>query len=346
MTIAFNRRHAVANGAALATQVSAGSISSRGAVVAKPLLIASEIQVQEGLVPPFKTRVGLLRRMSKLAYLLVRPIVRPLAWRVRTFLHGDMSAQIQHMRAAEAGTSASLDSLLAQGHTISELLAGFASVTPGYRTRTQLRRKVHQFHAGSAIGDAITNAMLLLQQELRTMGYESEIFVEHVGNGLAQRLHPLHALPMNNDHVLLVHHSMGHGGFAQVLRSAAPKVLIYHNITPPNLLAHNPFMQRAAELGRTQLAKWRDHVVAALPDSVFNGLELRRLGFPCVREAMLLFDLDTLLARAKAAPLRAAGSAFTVLFVGREVPSKGQADLVDAFAHFARRYQRSTGRTA
>lgn len=47
---------------------------------------------------------------------------------------------------------------------------------------------INQFHSGSAVGDAITNQMLLIQDILRKEGYESEIYVEHIGEGLGNRL--------------------------------------------------------------------------------------------------------------------------------------------------------------
>ena len=40
-------------------------------------------------------------------------------------------------------------------------------------------RAVHQFHSGSAVGDAVTNGMLLTRRLLRRLGYRSEIFVQH-----------------------------------------------------------------------------------------------------------------------------------------------------------------------
>jgi glycosyltransferase involved in cell wall biosynthesis len=285
-------------------------------------------------VKPAPPRLRPGRLFLKLAYFLVRPVLRPLAWRMRTFLQRDVTTLLLEIRDGQvAGLQAM--SQLRQRDT------GVDKTPPTPRPPAGLRRKVHQFHAGSAHGDAITNAMFLIQRELRSLGYESEIFVEHLAPGLEQRLHPLAALPVHNDHVLLVHHSMGHDGFERVLASPAPKLLIYHNITPPALLAFNPFLQRAAALGRRQLVQLRDHVVAAIADSSFNGVELRRLGFPCVREATLLFDVDRLVARA--IQRDRADAPFTVLFVGREVPSKGQADLVEAFACFAQRYQARSG---
>lgn len=299
--------------------------------------------------PPVPLRprvVRQLRRLARLCYFVVRPVVRPAAWRLRSFLLRDSVQTLTELRVSQDATRRDLQGLAAQLQGIADLMeqggAGVGRTPP--RAQLRLRRKVHQFHAGSATGDAITNAMLLLRRRLRAMGYESEIFAENIGAGLEGELLPIDALPMQDDHVLLVHHSMGHDGFARVAASSAQKLLIYHNITPPALLAHDPHMQRAAELGLRQLAQWRQGVVAALADSVFNGMALRRLGFPCVLEATLLFDTAQLQHVARQNPPRDPAEPYTVLFVGRIVPSKGQADLVEAFAAFARRWRAASAR--
>eukprot|EP01037_Dinobryon_pediforme_P006003 gene6003-6075_t len=281
-----------------------------------------------------------LRKVALALYRVVRPVARPLAWRARGFLQRDVLHRLQEISANQSG----LLTLLQQIEARSGSLPGPATVRQGRSGPGLPRRKVHQFHAGSATGDAITNAMFLLQRELRAWGYDSEIFVEHVAEGLQDRLHGLDALPLHDDHVLLVHHSMGHAGFERMLASPAPKVLIYHNITPPALLAFNPFLQQAAEQGRRQLSVLRGHVVAALADSAFNAVELHRLGFSAPREAPLLFDVERLIAGAKGCARRETG--FVVLFVGREVPSKGQAALVVAFAAFEHAYRLATGLAA
>ncbi|HMK80983.1 MAG TPA: glycosyltransferase [Xanthobacteraceae bacterium] len=203
-------------------------------------------------------------------------------------------------------------------------------------------RAVHQFHAGSATGDAITNAMLLTQDWLRRQGYASEIFVGSPPAELADRLRPFSEIPWHDDYVLIVRHSIGHDLLDQIIALPAPKILIYHNITPPELFADNPGMQHYLELGRRQLALLRPHIVAALADSEYNALELRQLGFDPVRECPFLFDIDAMLARAGAPRSKADAEAFTVLFVGRIVPSKGQADLVEAFGYFHAQFERKS----
>ncbi len=294
-----------------------------------------------------------VRWFIKIAYLCVRPVLRPVAWRTRGFMLNDVLPQLEQLRASQTELGRNLASV-ANRQALSLEAAHVVAPPPLVRLEASvrvaaggapLRRKVHQFHAGSATGDAITNALLLIRDRLRADGYESEIYVEHLGVGLEHELLPLDALPMQDDHVLLVHHSMGHARFADVAASPAPKVLVYHNITPPELLTHDVGLQQASKLGRAQLRQWRDLVVAAVADSAYNGLELRKLGFASVTEATLLFDIDALLRRGAAKPddgeaNDAANRPFTVLFVGRMVASKGQAELVDAFAAFAAAFVR------
>lgn len=191
-------------------------------------------------------------------------------------------------------------------------------------------RAVHQFHSGSAVGDAITNSMILVRGLLRGLGYRSEIFVEHRDPALAGELRTIAAFPAHGDAVLLVRHSMGYDALERVMALPVPKVLLYHNITPPEFL-ETPELQHYARLGREQLAAWRPHAMAALADSEYNALELRALGFDPVRACPLLFDVGTM--AAEAAPHGEAP--FTVLFVGRVIEHKGQLPLVRAFAVFA-----------
>jgi len=197
----------------------------------------------------------------------------------------------------------------------------------------RLRRAVHQFHSGSSVGDAITNAMLLTRKLLRQLGYASEIFVEHLDPALRDELHPLDALPHTDDYVLILRHSTGYAAFNRVLAMPAPKVLLYHNVTPPGLLG-NASVQRDAELGVLQLATLRDRVAASLADGEYNALDLRRLGFAAPRACPLLFDVEGLLAEAARYPRTRDNRVFTILFVGCLIASAAPHDLVEAFARF------------
>jgi len=197
-------------------------------------------------------------------------------------------------------------------------------------------RAVHQFHSGTAVGDAITNAMLLTRGLLRRLGYDSHLFAEHRAPGLEGEIFPLEALPQDHGYALIVRHSMGHGALERVLALPVPKLLLYHNITPPELLADVPSLAAAAVAGRAQLAALRPAVVGALADSDYNALELMQAGFASVATCPLLFDVERIRAAA-VAPAR--GPVFTILFVGRLCRSKGQLELVAAYARFRAVYQ-------
>ncbi|MBV9783074.1 MAG: FkbM family methyltransferase, partial [Acidisphaera sp.] len=202
------------------------------------------------------------------------------------------------------------------------------------------RRVVHQFHSGSAVGDAITNSMFLIRRKLRELGYVSDIFVEHRDAKLLDALRPMNELPQHDGYVLIVHHSMGFDAFSLVAQLAAPKVLLYHNITPPELLPGEPVLQDYSRLGRRQLAEWRPRVAAALADSEYNAIELRRLGFAAVQSCMLLFDMAELRATAGRFTRAGADEPFTILFVGRVTQAKGQRELIAAYAAFRARFER------
>jgi FkbM family methyltransferase len=200
-------------------------------------------------------------------------------------------------------------------------------------------RVVHQFHSGSSPGDAITNSMLLIRRWLRDQGYESEIFVEHRHHALEAELLQLDDLPGHERYVLIVHHSMGYDSLDRVLALPASKVLMYHNITPSRLLQDVPAFAQYADIGRHQLRLMQPHMTAALADSVYNAQELRAAGYESPLACPFLFDVNALLADA-AEGRSSECEAFTVLFVGRVVASKGQADLVSAFAVFRSAWNR------
>ena len=193
------------------------------------------------------------------------------------------------------------------------------------------RPAVHQFHAGSAYGDGVTNAMLFTQRLLHDLGLRSEVFAADVDPALADRIHPMAAYPDRPGDVLLVHHSMGHPHDAWVKRLQSRKVLVYHNITPPELLPESGDVRRYARRGHEQVRAWREIFDAAVAVSPYNARDLRDLGYADVRVLPLLVDLE----RMRHSPVdttalaaRRAEPALNVLFVGRLVPHKRQDALV------------------
>lgn len=220
-------------------------------------------------------------------------------------------------------------------------------------------RAVHQFHAGSAAGDGVTNGMLLTRALLRELGLESEIYVAHVAPELRGDLlpHVSHPGPTARpDELMIVHYSMGHDAHAWIDSIGCPKVLAYHNITPSHLLADET-MRHYAQVGRQQLAVWGAAQCAghgrpflgAMADSSFNAEELRQLGFGRGDEPLevlpLLVDVEGRTTSSAGAPHEHPIDGGTpqpaqVLFVGRVIEHKRQHELVALLPHLRRRIAR------
>jgi hypothetical protein len=107
-------------------------------------------------------------------------------------------------------------------------------------------RAVHQFHSGSAVGDAVTNGMFLTQRLLRELGFDSEIFVEHVAPELASFLRSYRQYTSQPDAALIVRHSHGHNLANWIHSLPERKLLAYHNLLllPCGLSASTLFPDR------------------------------------------------------------------------------------------------------
>jgi glycosyltransferase involved in cell wall biosynthesis len=192
-------------------------------------------------------------------------------------------------------------------------------------------RAIHQFHAGSAYGDGITNGMLFTQRVLRQAGYESDIFCVNVDPPLAGKLRSFREFVDGPEQLLFVHYSIGHDQHHWIDAVCAPKLLIYHNITPAHLFPAGSGLRLHVERGRDQLRRWAktQPFIGAIADSSFNAEELVALGFAPIATIPLLVDLEHI---QKHPWNRKLGSeladARNLLFLGQWSEHKGQLDLV------------------
>ncbi len=200
-------------------------------------------------------------------------------------------------------------------------------------------RAIHQFHAGSAYGDGITNGMFFIQKILRQSGYRSEIYCIHVDPLLSDRIRPYAAYPDHADDLLLAHYSLGSDDDAWIATRRHRKVLIYHNITPAHFFPDGSRLRELSQSGRRQLGLWATSNVfaGAIADSAFNGAELLALGFPSVIDIGLLVDLERIRTDAWNSGIRSEiAGARNLLFVGRVCDHKNQLDLVRMITHLGR----------
>ncbi len=188
---------------------------------------------------------------------------------------------------------------------------------------------VHQFHSGTAFGDAVTNQMLDLQARLRSLGHESEVFAEHVAPELVDRVRSIRTYPGAPDELLIVHHSIGHHAFDDVIDLANPIVTIYHNVTPERYF-EDAVVRSFIRLGRDQLRYLARRSLFGVAVSNFNRAEMLAAGF----ERVDVLPVRTDYGEFAEAGLATDPAGHDWLYVGRVVANKCQHLLVEAFAAF------------
>ncbi|MGI8492831.1 MAG: glycosyltransferase family 4 protein [Acidimicrobiales bacterium] len=198
-------------------------------------------------------------------------------------------------------------------------------------------RAVHQFHSGTAPGDAITQNMLHLQEHLLSLGFASEVFAEHVDPRLGARIRSIHDYGGDPDELLLLHHSMGNDSFDDVISLSNDIVAVYHNITPERFFTH-PHWVHHVRLGHHQLAALARRAQLGVAASNFNRREMLAVGFRRVEVLPPRTDFSTFSSLASSNPWRSSDW----LFVGRIVANKCQHDLVRAFAAYSRAFDDSS----
>ncbi|MBK5092846.1 MAG: glycosyltransferase [Actinobacteria bacterium] len=202
--------------------------------------------------------------------------------------------------------------------------------------------KVHQIAARLEYGDAVSNHVLEIDRALAAWGYETDIFAnttDEFGASTARPDGEYAAHIGSEDDLLIYHYSVYCSNYKQYLETRNRRILIYHNITPPEFFA--PYDKGVAEfcrLGRELLPELA-RCDLALGDSEYNRQELVSMGFDPEKTGVLpiFVNYGGLLGQKKdEGALAMYEGAFKVLFVGRAVPNKRIEDLLRAFFYYNR----------
>lgn len=207
---------------------------------------------------------------------------------------------------------------------------------------------VHQVIPSIVERDAVSYHTLEVRRLLRSLGVDSEIFSDVPGPGLRDEVLPLSALPtrVGPDAWLLYQASIGSPSAEVFAAHPGVKILNYHNITPPGLVADwMPFLAEEVELGRRQLTDLAPICDLAVAVSQFNAGELEQLGYRRVAVAPLMMhpamlDTEPDVKREQEVMAAKADGGSDWLFVGQMLPHKSQHDVVAAFAAYRRAYDR------
>ena len=194
---------------------------------------------------------------------------------------------------------------------------------------------VHQLLSGAGPFDAITSEALMFRAAFKRWGWGGGDYAARIAPGLGGSVNALERLPAKRGDVLLLHHSARFPYLEALLALPGRKLLLYHNITPPEWLwAVAPVVALHCDIGRSQLPRVVAGVDAVAADSAFNAAEL---GVPAAHVVPLLVAPERL-GPPRSVPA-ASPEAPHLLFVGRLSPHKRQDAVIRILARLrAHRY--------
>lgn len=190
-----------------------------------------------------------------------------------------------------------------------------------------------------AFGDAIGNDTVTLKNTLKNAGYDTEIYAQVIDGRLpVGTAKQVDEYSVQNEDIIIYHLSTGSELNYQFERYECRKVIMYHNITPPDFF--QPYQQEAAQNCRDGLTAadfLSDKVEFCFADSAFNKQDLIHMGYECPIDVLpILIAFKDFEKKPNAAVIRKYGSDdyVNIVFTGRIAPNKKHEDLIAAFYYY------------
>ena len=188
-------------------------------------------------------------------------------------------------------------------------------------------------------GDAIGSDALKIRDHFRDRGLASEILFIQADVEVASEGMHYHGFKQVDgpDTVTILHYALP-SPLDDLFRNAkGKKIIVYHNITPPDFLKGYPLLQRLALVGREVLQGLHGVPDVSVADSRYSCLELEMMGFKNPREIPIYIDFGRFHCQPNPVLMEMFRDDFTnILFVGRVTPNKCQHDLIRMYGYFKR----------
>ncbi|HMO51334.1 MAG TPA: glycosyltransferase [Kiritimatiellia bacterium] len=211
-----------------------------------------------------------------------------------------------------------------------------------------MKTAIHQLVAGYSNGDAISNEARAWRAVFRSWGYASEIYCEtkRILPELRKDTRDLAALraDVRPEDIAILHLSIGSEANRIFPALNSRKVIIYHNITPPEFFrGYQEEIAQNLRRGRAEMAALAGVARINLADSRFNADELAAAGYENPRVLPLLLDRTNWKGPVDRRVVDQYRDGYlNLLFVGRCAPNKRIEDLLFALYYCQRYVQRNT----
>jgi len=199
--------------------------------------------------------------------------------------------------------------------------------------------KILQLLPTLAYGDAIGNHTIALRTVIESMGYETGIYAENIGLLANSKIAmDIGELPdLKKDDIILYHLSTGSRLNHEITKLPGHKIIIYHNITPPEYFqGYDLFVARNIRWALEDAKYLADKADYCLTDSDFNKNDLVSLGYQCPIDVMpILIPFSDYEQKPSAKIIKRYNDQCTnIIFTGRIAPNKKQEDIIAAFYYY------------
>lgn len=196
--------------------------------------------------------------------------------------------------------------------------------------------KIIQILPTVSYGDAVSNDALALDRIIKSMGLDTEIYAETTEKNLPVK--NISNLKKISSHDIIIYHmSTGTDLNFSLNRTICRKIMIYHNITPPEFFRpYSHEMFALTNYGYQGLEYLKNTFNMCLADSEFNKSQLIEYGYRCpieVRPVLIPFR------NYRKAPDRYIINKYSdgwtnIIFVGRIAPNKKQEDVIKTYYYY------------
>lgn len=199
--------------------------------------------------------------------------------------------------------------------------------------------RIVQLLTTMSFGDAVGNDTIALGKVLKDMGCDTGIYAENIDSRLPKNTAlPIEKLKnLKKDDVIIYHKSTGTDLSFRLEKYDCRKIMIYHNITPPEFFRpYNDASAALTEYGLEGVKHLRDKIDYCLCDSSFNKANLVDMGYTCkidVRPILIPFE-DYKKTPDEATVNKYSDGWTNIIFVGRIAPNKRQENVIRAFYQY------------
>lgn len=198
--------------------------------------------------------------------------------------------------------------------------------------------KVYHLGHGIIPDDAVTTHLLEIDRRLRTWGFATEIFAQHVAPEFQHLAHldtEFRSYLGRQDDLLIYHYSIYTPNTELFCAFQGSKILVYHNITAHFFHRWDRRQELLCDMGRRALTSLSSCTLG-LGDSEYNRKELVEAGFSPERTGVLpiflqMEELERLPTNKQLLERLRADGYVNFVSVGRIVPNKAIEDVIRIF---------------